>query len=202
MASRDNAINVQGLEIYESNIQYYADEYINTELNNPDDIYNSSLFTGMIKYINKAVFKNNKPDTANIELLDQIWEIYTSLCYKYKKRPTILNFSLMVGIDNDTFQTWKNGEYRAGMGNATSPHSATVKKWMRECESSLVDGATEQNSIGCIFALKANYGYREAAQQIEIVGQQNQPRISPDELLQLADRGDGGATEGGGEPDF
>jgi hypothetical protein len=39
--------------------------------------------------------------------------------------------------------------------------------WLRECELALVDGATEQNSIGCIFALKANYGYVEG-QQITI----------------------------------
>ena len=66
----------------------------------------------------------------------------------------------MVGINMDTINTWKNGEYRGGLG---SPHSETVKKWLAECESSLLDGAIEQNGIGCIFALKANYGYTETA---------------------------------------
>ena len=66
----------------------------------------------------------------------------------------------MVGINMDTFHTWKTGEVRGGLG---SPHSETVKKWLAECESALFDGAVEQNSIGCIFALKANYGYTETA---------------------------------------
>lgn len=202
MGVRDNTVNIQGIEVYETNIQYFADEYINTELSKPDDIYNSSLFTGMVKYIHKHVFKGNKPDTANIELLDSIWEVYTSLCYKYKKRPTLLNFSLMVGISADTFYTWQKGEYRAGGGESTSSHSSTVKKWMKECESSLVDGATEGNSFGCIFALKANYGYIETAQRIELVGQVNQPQISRDELLQIAESTGSGEIDAGTEPDF
>ena len=201
MAIKDNTVNVQGIDVYESNIQYYADEYIANELNDPSDIYNSSLFTGMVKYIHRLVFKNNKPDTANIELLDSIWEVYTALCYKYKKRPTLLNFSLLVGIDNDTFQSWKNGEYRSNGIGTTSPHSATVKKWMKECESSLFDGATE-NNFGCIFALKANYGYIETAQRIELVGQGNQPQLSRDELLQIADGNGSGKLEDGREIDF
>lgn len=171
------------IEVYENKIKYYADEYINT-LDDPDLIYNNpSLFTGMIKYIYKHLFKPGKNDkvlynantlldTGDIELLDNIWGIYTELCYKYSKRPTILNFSLMIGVDNRTIDTWRRGEFRAGEDGASSAHSQTVKKWLAECESSLVDGATERNSIGCIFALKANYGYTETPQKIEVIGGQ------------------------------
>lgn len=161
-----------GAEVYEDKIKYYADEYINT-LDDPESINNNpSLFTGMIKYIYKRLFKYNPVNNDNITVLDDIWGIYTELCYKYNKRPTLLNFSLMVGVSNDTFNAWKNGEYRAGEGGASSAHSLTVKKWLKECESSLVDGATERNSVGCIFALKANYGYTETPQRIEVIGGQ------------------------------
>lgn len=172
-----------GAEVYEDKIKYYADEYINT-LDDPDSINNNpSLFTGMIKYIYKYLFKpkkndkvlynsNSVLDTGDIELLDDMWSIYTELCYRYNKRPTLLNFSLLVGISNDTFTTWEQGEYRAGDDGASSAHSRTVKKWRKECESSLVDGATERNSVGCIFALKANYGYTETPQKIEVIGGQ------------------------------
>ncbi len=44
---------------------------------------------------------------------------------------------------------------------ASSLHRDTVRKWLTECESTLFDGAVENNSIGCIFALKANYNYRD-----------------------------------------
>lgn len=187
-----------GTEIYETKIHYFADEYINT-LDDPESINNNpSLFTGMIKYIYKHLFKpgkkdkvlsnsNSNLDLSDIDLLDNIWGIYTELCYKYSKRPTILNFSLMIGVDNTTIDSWRRGEYRAGDEGANSTRSQTVKKWLKECESSLVDGATERNSVGCIFALKANYGYTETPQRIEVVGSQA-PALSHDEIRQIAEQ--------------
>ena len=176
-----------GTEIYETKIHYFADEYINT-LSDPESINNNpSLFTGMIKYIYKHLFKNNPVNNDDISVLDNIFDIYTELCYRYNKRPTLLNFSLLVGISNDTFNAWKNGEYRAGEGGASSAHSLTVKKWLKECESSLVDGATERNSVGCIFALKANYGYTETPQRIEITGA-NTPALSQEDIRQIAEQ--------------
>ena len=194
-----NAVKAgNGAEVYESRIHELADDYINT-LSDPESINNNpSLFTGMIKYIYKHLFKpkrndkvlynsNSVLDTGDIELLDNIWNIYTELCYRYNKRPTLLNFSLLVGISNDTFTTWEQGEYRGGNDGAGSAHSRTVKKWRKECESSLVDGATERNSVGCIFALKANYGYTETPQRIEITGA-NSPALSQEDIRQIADQ--------------
>lgn len=187
-----------GAEVYEDKIHYYADEYINN-LSDPESINNNpSLFTGMIKYIYKHLFKpkkndkvlsnsNSNLDLSDIDLLDNIWGIYTDLCYKYSKRPTILNFSLMIGVDNTTIDSWRRGEYRAGEDGTRSVRSQTVKKWLKECESSLVDGATERNSVGCIFALKANYGYTETPQRIEITGSQA-PALSQDEIHQIVDQ--------------
>ena len=176
-----NAVKAgNGAEVYEHDIKYYADEYINT-LDDSESINNNpSLFTGMIKYIYKYLFKNNPVNNDDIGLIDNIWSIYTELCYKYSKRPTLLNFSLLVGINNDTFNAWKNGEYRRGENGASSEHSRTVKKWLAECESSLVDGATERNSVGCIFALKANYGYTETPQRVEIVNGQTPDQVAAD----------------------
>ena len=194
-----NAVKAgNGAEIYETKIHEYADEYINA-LNDPESINNNpSLFTGMIKYIYKHLFKpgkkdkvlsnsNSNLDLSDIELLDNIWGIYTELCYRYSKRPTILNFSLMIGVDNTTIDSWRRGEYRAGDEGASSTRSQTVKKWLKECESSLVDGATERNSVGCIFALKANYGYTETPQRIEITGA-NTPALSQEDIRQIADQ--------------
>ena len=188
-----NAIKAEnGIEVYEHDIKYYADEYISQLPEKEDSINNNpSLFTGMIKYIYKHLFKpgkkdkvkynaNTNLDTGDIELLNNIWEVYTELCYKYNKRPTILNFSLLIGIDNRTIDTWRRGEFRAGEDGASSAHSQTVKKWLAECESSLVDGATERNSVGCIFAQKANYGYTETPQRVEIVNGQQPEQIAAD----------------------
>lgn len=202
-----------GSEIYETRIHELADEYINS-LDDPENINNNpSLFTGMLKYIYKHLFKpgkkdkvlsnsNSNLDLGDIELLDNIWGIYTELCYRYSKRPTILNFSLMIGVDNTTIDSWRRGECRdEGMG-ANSPRSQTVKKWLKECESSLVDGATERNSVGCIFALKANYGYTETPQRIEITGAQA-PALTHDEIQQIAEQAANTSTAEllGGLPD-
>ncbi len=178
-----------GTELYLHRIHELADEYIDS-LDNPEDIKgnNKGVFTGMIKYIYNNYFKYNPVNYNNIKAIDTIWDIYTSLCYKYNKRPTILNFSIMIDISMETINSWKNentrqymyydcdnnvidniqawrnkhpnGDYRQELSTS---HSETVKKWLKECEASLFDGATEQNSIGCIFALKANYGYTETA---------------------------------------
>ncbi len=181
--SKDN--NGNTIEIYNNKIIQYSDEYRDT-LRDRDDIYNNgSLFTGMCKYIYRHVFKYNKIDTSNIKLLDNIWDIYTDMCYSFGKRPTLLNFSLLVGISNDTFTTWATGEYRSNGQGTQSEHSRTVRKWQRECESSLADGATEKNSIGCIFALKANYGWVETPQRIEVSNAQ-QPQLSDQEIAEIA----------------
>ena len=165
------------IEIYESKVQELADEYI-SNLDYPESINgaNKSMFTGMVKYIYINLFKDSPLDNNNIQSIDKVWDIYTGLCYKYGKRPTLLNFSLLIGITNDTFTRWKDGTFRAEGGELGSLHSRTVKKWIAECESTLLDGAIE-NNFGCIFALKANYGYTEAPQQIQIVGQDQHKSI-------------------------
>lgn len=178
-----------GTEVYANRILELADEYI-ASLDNPDDIRgnNKGIFTGMIKYIYANYFRFHPVNYNDIKSIDNIFNIYTSLCYKYNKRPTILNFSIMIDVSTETINSWKNSNTRAYMyydleGNVidniqawrnkhpnekyrqeiSTSHSDTVKKWLKECESALLDGAVEQNGIGCIFALKANYGYTETA---------------------------------------
>ena len=41
-------------------------------------------------------------------------------------------------------------------------------------------GVTERNSVGCIFALKANYGYTETPQRVEIVSGQTPDQVAAD----------------------
>lgn len=177
-----------GVEIYETQIHELTDEYLDRTFQDceEDEIKNlmrkSQPFKGMLKYIYNNLFKmtdkdinyNNKNsniDYGNINLLNDLWGIYTELCYKYLQNPTILNFSLFTGIDTDTFNSWKNGEYKGGADGASSAHSVSVKKWLRECEAALYDSAMTGNP-GPMFLLKANYGYTEAPQCIKVVGGQ------------------------------
>lgn len=206
---RDNTDQTQnGQEIYTHKIKSLADEYINN-LDNPDDINNNNtLFNGMVKYININYFKHNPINYADIEYIDSIWDIYTGLCYKYNKYPTIIEFCLMIGISRDTLWDWKketsraykyytingteikdlpawklnhpNEEYKQ---QSSTSHSDTVKKWLAECENNYVRGAAEGNKVGCIFVLKSNYGYTETAPVPTV--NKNQQVLTAEELPRL-----------------
>jgi len=65
-----------GVEIYTSKITELADQYINCELDEErrQEIYNNSnMFMAMILYI---ADNTDKPDNNDIELLDNIFNIY------------------------------------------------------------------------------------------------------------------------------
>ena len=159
---KDNTVNVNGIEMYLHDINYYADQYIKTELeidkvNNDNVNIVSSHFVDMILYIADSI---QRPGNDDIELLDNIFNIYKRLCTKYSVLPTLECFSFLVKINRATFTDWANGVYRAN-----STHGITVKKWREECKSFLVNHL--QNSKGTdankIFIAKAAYGMVETA---------------------------------------
>lgn len=153
----DNTVKTaDGAEMYLHDIYYYADEYIQIELEGDKESVTDS-FVDMILYISDRI---TKPGTEDIELLDSIFSIYIRLCTKYKVLPTLEVFSFLVNIDRSTFSTWISGEYRA-----SSAHSPTAKKWFNICKSFTVNrlhnkGGTDANLI---FIAKAAYGMAETA---------------------------------------
>lgn len=179
-----------GLEIYLDRVAELADEYIQS-LPNPDIIYgnNKLPFTGMIKHIYINYFKHIKWPFEDVEFLYKIWEIYTTLCYKYQKKPNIINFCIMTGWDHNNILSWCNSTSRIYVyydmdgniiNNITAwqqqhpgeeytrklslAHTEFARKIAKECEGSLVDAVSEEGkNIGAIFLLKAQYGYRETA---------------------------------------
>lgn len=193
-----------GTEIHKTEIDEAAEDYIQETFGadcEEDEIKllmrKSQPFKGMLKYINNRFFKlkdgdiryNNKNsniDYGDIDYINRLWDIYTSLCYRYLQNPTILNFSLFTGIDMDTFHSWKTGENRGGTEETSSAHTESYKKWLGECESALYDSAMTGNP-GAMFLLKANYGYTEAPQRIEITGSQA-PALTQDEIHQIAEQ--------------
>lgn len=202
MANTVKAAN--GVEVHKTEIDEAAEDYIQETFGDDceeDEIKllmrKSQPFKGMLKYINNRFFKlkdgdikyNNKNsniDYSDIDYINKLWDIYTSLCYRYLQAPTLLNFSLFTGIAHETLTDWTNGHYRAGEDAASSAHCQSAKKWLKECESALYDSAMTGNP-GAMFLLKANYGYTEAPQRIEITGSQA-PAISQDEIRQIAEQ--------------
>lgn len=202
----------QGIEVYETEIHRLADEYIYSLSEDSTEITalmrKPPIFKGMLKYIYINLFKitdkdkrynnkNSRLDYSDIDLLNSLWDIYTGLCYKYLQCPTILNFSLLTGVSMEIFNAWKNGKCRTNGEEIGSKHMQSYKKWLSECEASLYDGAATGNP-GSMFLLKANYGYTEQPQRIEIVGN-NQPAISKEELITAYGNQ---LLEDGKQPDF
>lgn len=161
-----------GSEIYTDDMFYYADEYINT-LRNPDDIYTSNVFTGLIKYIKRNV-KFDKDIYEDIDVLNNIWEVYTELVYKYNHKPTIEEFSLLIGIHRDTIYSWMNGEtrkddYSVELGTSRSD---TIKKWQDECRLGRYKSAASGN-VGGIFLCKAVDGMTDNAPVQVVIQEQH-----------------------------
>lgn len=154
----------------------------------------SPTFKGMLKYIYINLFKlrpgdikyNNKNcrvDYGDIELLNNIWDMYTALCYERLQKPTILNFCVMTGISRDIINDWEHGNFRSKGEGATREHFHAVKKWRAECESAALDVAFSGNPGG-MFILKSVYGYTEQPQRIEIAAAGG-PTVTMQELDEL-----------------
>ena len=160
---KDNAIKTEKeTEVYLSNINIYADEYINTVLCVSPDSENyrkevADSFVDMIFYIADHI---QKPSNDDIELLDHMFSVFVRLCSKYHVLPTLEVFSFLVGINRSTFSDWANGDYRTA-----STHGITVKKWKETCGAFALDKLHNQDGTNAnlIFACKVAYGMAETA---------------------------------------
>ena len=179
-------------KIYNNNIYVLVDDLIDREYagKSQEELkQNRSFFPVLVNYIYKNylcnVFRNSleyklkgvKPVYNDIQMIDNIFNIYIDLVYKYKfnNRPSILEFSLITGISRDTIYNWLNGNIDNYINNSpdddkrkyiTSEYIDTARKWQAVCEQSLVDGNGEY--VKEIFLLKAKHGYKDNNNDIQI----------------------------------
>lgn len=179
-----------GVEIYPNRIYELADEY-EASLKDPEQLYklSSSTFTGMIKYINIHMGWYNRNYNikyiySNIGLLNDIWNIYVDLVYKYNQKPTIMEFAMLIGSSRDTIYEWANGYMRNDVHEKSSmKRSDTVKGWIAECRLGRYKGAAAGN-VGYIFLCKAVDGMTETAPvQVDT----KRRALSADNLPKLSD---------------
>lgn len=163
-----------------------VDEYIETVLQiSPDDFDNpkeykamvADSFVDMIFYIADRI---QKPSNDNIELLDDIFNIFVRICTRYGVLPTLEVFSFLVSINRSTFSDWMRGDYRAG-----STHGNTVKKWFDTCKNCTVNRLNNQAGANAnlIFVAKAAYGLAETA-PVQVAQQQGTPQQSLEQIAQ------------------
>lgn len=159
--------------IYSDDIAVLCEQYINS-LPNPDNIYKSNTFKGLLDYIYRHYLKDiditskDKANAHNYQLLDKLFfDLYLPLVYKYNNSPSVLGFCTMCHISAEHISSVANGLYRDG-SRVNSQNSQIVKKWYQVTESSLFDKAVNESSVGSIFLLKSKFSYRETAPLIEV----------------------------------
>lgn len=156
MKKSNTTVTEQGIEVYENDIYRLVDEYINTVLQvSPEEFdtqkeYKAVVadsFVDMIFYIADRI---PKPSNDDIELLDNIFNIFVRVCSKYNVLPTLEVFSFLVNINRSTFSDWMRGDYRT-----SSSHGTTVKKWFDICKNCTVNRLNNQpgTNANLIFGL-------------------------------------------------
>ena len=176
----------QHYKIYNNTIYSIVDDFIESEYTGQTQEElktNRAFFPRLVQYIynnyigdllrNKIEHRLNKiKPIYNINNIDELFNIYTELVYKYKynNRPLIVEFSLFTGINRDYFYDWRNGlnnNYLICSEDETTTYNTSdiVAKWINTCEQALIDG---NDTIKDIFILKAKHGYRDNNNDIQI----------------------------------
>ena len=162
------------------------DEYIDTVLCIHQEDYDSiekykkdvaNNRIDMFFYISDRI---EKPSNDDIELLDNIFNIYIRVCGRYGISPTLQMFGILVGINNMTFSDWANGDYRT-----TTSHGITVKKWKENCGSLALYKLHNQTGTNAnlIFACKVAYGMAETA-PVQVGQQTGIPQQSAQQIAE------------------
>ena len=189
--------------IYTNNIYSYVDEFINLEypgIDNKELKQDKAFFPLLVQYLyntyigdllkNKPIYRTQgiKPNYQDINIIDDLFNIYINLVYKYKwnNKPFIVEFSLFTGINKDTFYNWLNGIDTIYHGEAVSDYltrerSDAVRKWLNACEQALLNG---YDTIRDIFILKSKHGYKDNNNDIQITVN-HKALISADNLPDL-----------------
>lgn len=179
-----------GSEVFESAIHEYLQEYIDTH--NIENMHREpqSRWNAALLYINKYYFKlhqdllksgnystgnlvynNSSNNNAyDLDIINNICDVYIDLCYEYDKEISILGFSKLTGINQDTFYDWGNQSSRPG-----SLGCEIYKKLSREREESLSNMliSGKRNPVGLLGALNRHYGWN-MGQPRGVSGEQRQ----------------------------
>lgn len=164
----------QTIEVFENDISLYLSMFC--EENGIDDMKkeSQSVWNGALRYIRRHVFNNknllkepnniyniNNSITSNYnmynyELVNNICDIYIDLCFINDKEVSILGFSNLTGIDNETINVWGNND------NKLSTLSFGIYKKLSQfreesLSNKLVTG--NKNPVGVIAVLNRQYGW-------------------------------------------
>jgi hypothetical protein len=181
-------VSKDDINIYDSDLDIACEMYL-SKLKDPELLYKSSnTFIGLLSYIRMTVLKpiltftrydKNKYDYS---LLDNIYNnIYVKLCSDYDKTPIIITFcEYLVDIDSEYISRVYTGALKANPAAVQ-----TIKKWYSNSKGANLSKVVDNNSIGAMFNLKANYGMSDQRPQQVIVSATPAACLSADVLSSL-----------------
>ena len=167
-----------------------------------------SVWNGALRYIRRHVFNNkdvlkskdniniynnNIPSTFNAynyDTVNNICDIYIDLCFINDKEVSIIGFSNLTGIDNETINVWGNNDNKL-----SSLSFGIYKKLSQFREESLSNKLVtgNKNPVGVIAVLNRQYGWASpytsdsnrqkkslTADELPKLGANNQQKALPD----------------------
>lgn len=160
-------------EVFENDIALYLKLFC--EEQEIEDIRkeSQSVWNGALMYINRHVFKKDAKALLKLDApivstevgdsncnaydadkLDSVCDYYIYLCNVYDKEISVIGFSKLTGIAQDTLYSWQ-GKNR-GLSNACSE---IVKKLVEQREESLSNKLVtgKQNPVGVLGVLNRHY---------------------------------------------
>ena len=160
------------IEVFENDIQMYLTMFC--EEQGIDDMKkeSQSVWNGALRYIRRHVFNNkdvlkskdniniynnNIPSTFNAynyDTVNSICDIYIDLCFINDKEVSIIGFSNLTGIDNETINIWGNNDNKL-----SSLSFGIYKKLSQFREESLSNKLVtgKQNPVGILGVLNRHY---------------------------------------------
>ena len=164
----------QTIEVFENDMQMYLSMFC--EENGIEDMKkeSQSVWNGALRYIRRHVFNNKdllkEPNNIyntnnsiasnynmyNYELVNNICDIYIDLCFINDKEVSILGFSNLTGIDNETINVWGNNDSKL-----STLSFGIYKKLSQFREESLSNKLVtgNKNPVGVIAVLNRQYGW-------------------------------------------
>ena len=179
--------NLVYTNVFEGLLEEYKE---NNDLCDDDINGNSSIINAILLYFSDIEIKPNISMYRDIEALDNLFNVYRRLCYKYSIRLSINVFLSWIDISKYIFNSLLNGNrniYISDTGkyiynireykilypkskyyifSDTSNNNIVAdicRKWLETCEASAMDGVIngKGNPVGLIFTLKSVYGYSD-----------------------------------------
>lgn len=161
------------IEVFENDIDYYLQEFKESQEIEDLRTVPQSVWNACLMYIQRHVFSNktilkapniynsnsimdSNYNMYNYDLVNDILDYYIYICNLYNKEVSIIGFSKLTNIDDETINLWGNDN------NKLSSKSFGIYKkicQMREesLSNKLVDG--KQNPVGTIAVLNRQFGW-------------------------------------------